>query len=214
MKNITYKNKDVKTEKLEQLFGSKTRSQLIRLFLENPDQSFFIRQITRILNSQIHSVRRELLNLQDLGLIKVVVPKDVEQEESQPGLRSKKYYQVNKDFLLFRELKNLIEKANLLVQKDMIEKLKSTGDIKLMLLTGMFVHHKNMPTDMLIVGDVDAKKIKHIIEEYEKNINDVIRYTLMDEKEFNYRKEITDKFLYDILINRYIVIIDKISKLV
>ncbi len=57
---------------LEQLFGSRTRVKLLKLFLNSPEKMFFVREIARAINSQINSVRRELLNLKDLGIIKEV----------------------------------------------------------------------------------------------------------------------------------------------
>ena len=54
----------------EKLFGSKTRAKLLRLFFENPEKSFYVREMTRVLDEQLNSVRRELLNLENIGVIK------------------------------------------------------------------------------------------------------------------------------------------------
>ena len=56
---------------LEKLFGSKTRAKLLGLFFENPDKSYYVREITRVIEEQINSVRRELTNLNALGLVKI-----------------------------------------------------------------------------------------------------------------------------------------------
>src|SRR5215218_4137769 len=54
---------------VEQLFGSKTRVKLLQLFYSNPNRSFFVREITRKIDEQINSVRRELANLLSIGII-------------------------------------------------------------------------------------------------------------------------------------------------
>ena len=61
----------------EKLFGSKTRAKLLKLFFENPEKSFYVpeksfyvREMTRVIDEQINSVRRELLNLEGIGIIK------------------------------------------------------------------------------------------------------------------------------------------------
>ena len=54
---------------LEQLFGSRTRVKLLRLFLLNPEDKYYVREITRLVSEQINSVRRELSNLESLDLI-------------------------------------------------------------------------------------------------------------------------------------------------
>ncbi|MEK7095700.1 MAG: transcriptional regulator, partial [Patescibacteria group bacterium] len=53
----------------EQLFGSKTRVKLLSLFYSNPNRSFYVREITRKIDEQINSVRRELANLLSIGII-------------------------------------------------------------------------------------------------------------------------------------------------
>ena len=45
---------------IDQLFGSKTRVKLLELFYSNPNRSFYVREITRKIDEQINSVRREL----------------------------------------------------------------------------------------------------------------------------------------------------------
>lgn len=56
-------------QKIQNLFGSQTRYKLIKLFILNPDGSFYVREITRIIDEQINSVRRELANLNDSGIV-------------------------------------------------------------------------------------------------------------------------------------------------
>ena len=42
----------------------------------NPEQIYFIRELTRVIDTQINSVRRELDNLEHCGLIRVVPASD------------------------------------------------------------------------------------------------------------------------------------------
>jgi predicted transcriptional regulator len=55
---------------VDQLFGSKTRVKLLQLFFSNPNRSFYVREMTRKIDEQINSVRRELSNLLSIGIIK------------------------------------------------------------------------------------------------------------------------------------------------
>ena len=68
---------------IEQLFGSKTRVKLLQLFYSNPNRAFYVREITRKIDEQINSVRRELSNLLSIGII---VSENTE---------NKLYYEVN-----------------------------------------------------------------------------------------------------------------------
>ena len=47
---------------IEKLFGSKTRAKLLELFFSNTSKSYYVREVTRLVEEQINSVRRELIN--------------------------------------------------------------------------------------------------------------------------------------------------------
>lgn len=186
---------------LEQLFGSRTRVKLLRLFLANPESHYYVREITRKIEERINSVRRELKNLEELGLI-VFLDKN-----------QKKYYQANDNFILFQELKSLILKAQVILEEQLVSDIKSLGNIQYMVLTGFFVGLKDVSTDILIVGKINRKKLNRLMKKFERFFNHEINYTMMTSKEFKYRRDLTDRFLYDILENKKIVMIDKFSKL-
>ena len=57
-------------QSIDALFGSKTRVKLLNLFLNNPDKTFYVREITRMIDEQVNSVRRELKNLEDINVVK------------------------------------------------------------------------------------------------------------------------------------------------
>ena len=194
---------------LEQLFGSRTRVLLLRLFLDYPDKAFYVRELARTLGSQLHSIRRELENLELLGLLKVVP----ELENKEEGDTQKKYYVMNVDFILYPELRALFLKARLLIEKDLVRHLQQIGRIQYLALTGMFVGLTEWPTDIFIVGNVHRKKIRMLIRRFEKELHQAINYTIMTKHEFKYRREITDRFIFNILENKKIVIIDKLLAL-
>src|SRR3954447_5373911 len=80
---------------VEQLFGSKTRVKLLQLFYSNPNRSFFVREITRKIDEQINSVRRELSNLLSIGII------------TSDNTNNKLYYEVNQKFEFFEPLQQI-----------------------------------------------------------------------------------------------------------
>lgn len=186
---------------LEQLFGSRTRVKLLRLFLSNPDKHYYVREITRKVEERINSVRRELKNLEEMGLV-------FSEDKNQ-----KKYYKANDNFILYPELKSLVLKAQVILEKKMVMDIESLGNIQFMVLTGFFVGIKDHLTDILIVGKVNRRKAQHLVKKFEKVFNHDINFTIMTTKEFKYRKDLTDRFLYDILENKNIVMIDRLSKI-
>ncbi|MFA6322350.1 MAG: helix-turn-helix domain-containing protein [Candidatus Buchananbacteria bacterium] len=195
---------------LEQLFGSKTRVKLLRLFLNNPSQPFYLRELARRLKVQLNSIRREIDNLEKIGIVKVQLEETKEQVKEKGGM--KKYFLTNVDFILFPELKALFIKSQLLLEKSFVNKIENIAKLQLFILTGVFVGHKGMSTDMLLVGNVNREKLAQSIKVFERDFGQNINYTIMSYQEFKYRKDITDKFLYDILEGEKITVIDKLLR--
>ncbi|MFH1565179.1 MAG: hypothetical protein ABIC82_05035 [bacterium] len=193
---------------LEHIFGSKTRVKLLSLFLKNPDKSFFVRELTRKLKLQINSIRRELANLNKVGIIKI----DKRAESGSRNEHVKKYYTVNKDFILYSELKALFVKSQILIRQGFLNKLTKLGEIDFLTLDGIFIGDK-MPrgTDMLIVGKINRNELSKLIQKFESDFGHEINYTIMSKDEFQYRKDVTDKFLYDILEGKNMIVIDKMN---
>jgi len=80
---------------VEQLFGSKTRVKLLQLFYSNPNRAFYVREITRKIDEQINSVRRELSNLLNIGII------------TSDNTNNKLYYEVNQKYEYFEPLQQI-----------------------------------------------------------------------------------------------------------
>ena len=197
---------------LEDLFGSKTRAKLLTLFFNHPDSAFYVRGIARELKENINSIRREILNLEKLEIIRLVPFEKIDASEDElikDKQENKKYYQVNKVYTLYEELKNLVIKSKLLVDKKLLEKLKEVKGVKLLVLTGVFVGNPNTRTDILIMGSVNKDKIRRIIAGLEKNFSNPIRYSIMTQREFDYRNQMTDKFLFEIMEGKHHIVVDK-----
>jgi len=191
---------------LEQLFGSQTRVKLLQIFLNNPGEKYFVRELTRILGSQINAIRRELENLHTLDIICQI--ENIADENGK--MARQKYYQSNHKFVLYPELKSIVEKSQFLLNKKFANSLKKAGKVHYLALTGRFVGDENVPTDIIIVGKLKKKSIERIIKNFEKTIAREINFTIFDKEEFNYRRSVADRFLYSILDSEKIVMIDEI----
>jgi len=205
---------------LEQLFGSKTRVKLLQRFLNNPDQPYYLRELARSIRVQLNSVRREVANLEKIGIICPMLsssplPSGGANALRRPvsksrGQQLKKFYLANTGFLLYPELRALLVKAQLLLEQRLIQRIKGIASIRYLALTGMFVGLEGFSTDMLLVGTVNRKRLANLMHQFERELDHVINYTVMSPSEFYYRHNITDKFLYTILENKKIVIIDRL----
>lgn len=195
---------------LEHLFGSITRIKLLRLFYGNQERAYFVRELSRTIEIQLNAVRRELANLEEIGIIKQIEYGQSKEEEA--GTERSKYYKINTGFFLHEELGALLEKTQLLEERNFIDLLKKrAGDIKVMILTGFFTNAADVGTDILFVGDIKAIAVAKAIRDFEKFLNHAVRYTILDEKEFSERREIGDRFLYSIFEAKHIFAVDELK---
>lgn len=172
---------------LKRLFTSNTRIKLLTIFLINPSEEYFIRELTRKLDEQINSVRRELDNLKRMGLLKTKTK------------NRKKYYYLNAEFIFFEELRSIIVKA--LSSNDKIAKdIDKLGSVKLLALTGLFTNKSTETVDMLIVGNVDRERLATYLNNDLKTQRPV-KFTIMNEEDYKYRLSCHDRFITDIIRN-------------
>lgn len=192
---------------LEHLFGSKTRVKLLQLLLNNTDKYFYVREMARLIDIQLNAVRREIENLEKVGLIKSVIP---EKKEFEVTPHQCKYYQIDTVSLLYPEFRDLFSKAQIIEEREFINELnKKGGKIKFMLLTGCFTGDLKAESDMLLVGDLKGLIITKIVKKFETSVNREIRYTLMSEAEFTDRREVGDRFLYSLLEAKNLIAVDE-----
>ncbi len=191
---------------VEQLFGSKTRVKLLHLFFSNPNRSFYVREITRKIDEQINSVRRELSNLLSIGII------------SSDNNNNKLYYEVNQKYEHYSALSSMFGRGtvNLPVanspdkdEDDDVAKLKKIGNIEAAILTGQFTRDESSGIDFLIIGDVNQSKMNSFVSQLEAKEGKEIRFVVMSIDDFEYRGQIKDRFLSKIIDSKKQILIDK-----
>lgn len=189
---------------IEQLFGSKTRVKLLRLFYSNPNRQFYVREITRKIDEQINSVRRELSNLLSIGII------------SSDNNNNKLYYEVDQSYEYYAPLSAIFGGTKFeapvaaeIQTEEEFTGLTALGNVDLALYTGQFTRDEKSGIDFMIVGDVNPTKVAKYVSELEEQEGKEIRYTVMSTDQFNYRRRIHDKFLAIVLESKYQVLIDK-----
>lgn len=195
---------------IEQLFGSKTRVKLLQLFYSNPNRSFYVREITRKIDEQINSVRRELANLLNVGII------------VSDNTNNRLYYEVNQEYEYYDPLRAIFGKDGAAATRAAAspktgkktaatpeeERLKGLGRLEILLYTGQFTRDESSGIDMLVVGEVNQNAMQKFVSELEGQENKEIRYTVMSTTEFNYRRQIKDRFITTVLDSKKQVVVD------
>lgn len=194
---------------IDTLFGSKTRVKLLHLFLNHPGQSFYVREITRLIDEQINSVRRELSNMLEVGVI------------TSDTADNKLYYEVNQRYEFYTALRAIFAgeaidatKPSLAseqssVNEQYLSAIAGIASLRIAILAGVLVRGSTSSVDVLLVGSVPAAKAKAAMAIIEKLEGREINYTVMSYDDFYYRLSVRDKFLTEILNSTHIVAIDK-----
>ena len=170
---------------LKRLFTSNTRIKLLEVFILNPGEDFFIRELTRKLDEQINSVRRELDNLKKAGFLR------------SRAKNRKKYYSVNENFIFLDEFRSIILKAHT-QHGDLLKDINKIGTIKLLVLSGQFVEKDTETVDMLIVGEIDKDKLGDFLNN-KLRTKRAVKFATMTEEDYKYRVSCKDKFIIELV---------------
>lgn len=182
---------------LKALFSSQTRVKLLSTFLLHPEEEYFIRELTRLLNEQINSIRRELENLRRIGIVKA------------RHKARKKYYRVDADFPLYQDLRSLFSKA-IQGESPFVSSLKGLPNVRLILLAGSF-SGSDSKVDLLIVGDVKKEVVEALLTQ-DPSLK-YVKYSIFPEADFLYRLSLKDRFVLDILSDpRHSIVFNTLQK--
>lgn len=192
---------------IDALFGSKTRVKLLHLFLNNPGQAFFVREITRKIEEQINSVRRELANMLEVGII------------SSNSADNKLYYEVDQRYEYYVplraifsdepiEMKSSIETGDNVLLEQYCDFVQALPGIRLGVMSGVLVKGSTAPIDILLVGNIASPKVSAVIKKIEKSEGREMNYSILPYEEFYYRLSVRDRFITEIINGKHIVAVD------
>ncbi len=182
---------------MEELFVSKVRVKILKLFLGSTETLFHVREIVRRVGEEINAVRRELARMEKYGLA------------SSEWRANRRLYRFRKDYVFYPELLRMVTKAACLVG-DIIKNKIRIGKIKYAFLSLRFV--KNSPTgtedvDLLIVGQIVLPELQSVIANEQAKREREINYSFMDEAEFHFRVRRRDPFILRVLMQPKIMLI-------
>jgi hypothetical protein len=187
-----------------------------------------VREITRKIDEQINSVRRELSNLLSIGII------------TSDATQNRLYYEVNQDYKFYKPLGMIFgglkaepdtapaaaksakkdkketepepapaaPRADVSDEHPLAKGFRGLGKVELALLSGQFTRDDIAGIDVLVVGNVNTAKVDNFMAELEKAENKELRYTVLPLENYQYRLQINDRFITNVLAAKKQVIIN------
>lgn len=188
---------------LEKLFSSKTRVKILKLFLFNPEDSFYQRQISSLIHQPIRGVQREVEKLQSIGLI----------ERLPQGNRV--YYRVNKKCPIFEYLKLIFFKS-VGIAEVLKRNLKKKNNIKIAFIFGSYakgLESSISDIDLMVIGSITSRELSGILSIPKKELSREINYVVFPLPEFRKKIQNKDHFLNAVLKGKKIFIIGNENEL-
>lgn len=177
---------------LTKLFGSKTRTKILeKFFLEFESWNidwFHMRALSRDLDEQINSIKRELDSLEELNILK-------SKEEAK-----KKYFYLNKNFFLIEEFKNIFLKTY--NPHDVIKKFfKDQENLDLVIINEALLKrltwNTNNIVDIFLIWEIDKIIFNNFLAK--TFFNRKIKYAIITRDDFEKRLQYNDKLIFNII---------------
>lgn len=182
---------------LEKLFSSKARIAVLKLFLFNPEDSYYLREISSLANIPIRAVQREVKKLKEIGLL----------DESISGNRV--YYRANRKSPIFEDLKRIFFKTEGIV-KALEESFEDKSKIDFAFIYGSYAEGKETTSsdiDLMVLGNIESKKISKILSGVKENLQREINFVVISMSEFISRIKEDDNFLISVMKEPKIMIL-------
>jgi uncharacterized protein len=188
---------------LKKLFISKVRVSILKTYLTDFKASFHIRELVRELDEEINAVRRELMNLEEAGI-----------------LRSKKdgnklVYTINPKCPVLQELRALFFKQSP-IGKNLTKLAQEIEGIQVILLTESYINQKyenKTDVDLLFIGDMRVRDLSIAVSELEKEMERDIRFSAIKEEDYHFARKKKEPFLMNIIEKDKIIMFGKLSDL-
>ncbi len=200
---------------LGKLFGSSARVKLLRLFLMNPEDVFEKSEMGKRSKITGDTLRKEVKLFEDIGFIKsrVVVKMQPKKGAGDGRLEKKKVngYGLDVRFPYLAALRSLVTEIAL-GKEDVAARFRNCGQMKLIIVSGIFLDETDSRIDILLVGDKLKKPmIEGALRRLEAELGKELTYGIMETPDFEYRFGIYDKFIRDILDYPHLVVLNKLN---
>ena len=182
---------------------TKNRADLLRLFFTNPEKSFYMHEIGRILGKKPGSFQRTINSMESEGILV---------SEYRANAR---YFKVSKEYPLYKELKSIVFKT-VGIGGGIRDRLQKLPGIKLAFIYGSYAQRREnylSDIDLMIIGELNEDKLVKELDYLEKLLKREINYKLYNYSDFKRDIRAGDPFLHSVLKDKKILLIGEDSDL-
>lgn len=178
------------------LLNSKLRRKLLTYSFTHPDENYYVRELSNLINEDPGNLSRELKRLEDEGLYTSMIRGRV------------KFFSLNKRYPLYKELKTIMFKTEG-VQGSLKDLVRRYEGITLAFLYGSYAKNgerKTSDIDLVIVGKFPRNPFTRDVRQVESKLNREINFTPYAKSEFAKERKKEGGFLNLVLRDKIIVL--------
>ena len=182
---------------LSTLITSKARIELITWFVTHPGRRFYYRQLIDILSASKQSIQNELKRLETTGLLS---------SQKEGNIR---FFWVNKDFILYPEIKSIIFKT-VGVGDELRRAFNNNQDIRSAFIYGSVAKNKEdaqSDIDVMVIGDVSVDAVHEAIMRAEKRLGREINYSIFSLSDWKKQLKTKKAFMSNVARDQKIFLI-------
>ncbi len=173
-------------------FRSKARQRLLAYYFTNPTARHHLRDLAEQLSIDPSNLSKELGRLEREGLFR----SDVSGRQ--------KYFQLNREYPLFDEVRNIVAKTIGAVPL-IAQSFKKVQGIDEAYLYGSFARSQQdaaSDIDVLVIGVPREELLAETVRKLERQLRREVNYTVLTPKEFKSRRARKDAFLENVWHNK------------
>lgn len=175
---------------IDQLFTSRARVELLKLFLLNPELDYYLREAASLTDLPLQAIQREVEKLTNAGLL----------EKTARGNRV--YLRANRKSPIFEEMRSIIIKTVGL--GDALRQALDVGEdkIRIAFIFGSLARGEDTglsDIDLIVIGAISGRELASLLSSARKTIGREINQLSLTEDEFKKRLAEKDHFLSDMI---------------
>jgi len=181
---------------LAELFKSKTRAELFRIFFGSNSDEFHLREVERQSGVTIGSVRKETEKLVELAIL----------TRRTDGNRT--YFRANQDHPLFNVFRELVLRT--VGAAGLLQRVFADEKVDFLFIFGSVAAGEEKPNsdiDLFVVGEISLRNVSRLLKEPAEKIGREINPHIMSPAEFIKRKIEKDHFVTSVLESPILMII-------
>jgi len=182
---------------LQKLFSSRVRVEILSVFLMNPERELYVREVERVTGEDYKNVSMELRNLEEIGLL------------SSRNEGNLKYFSLNKEFVIYEELKSIFMKTKGAVGI-LREAVSTKRHIDYVFIYGSFAtgeERAESDIDVMVIGGISLEEVLALIRGPEEKLSREINVSLYDLQEMRKRVKNRNPFIMEVLEGAKIMLV-------